>query len=188
MIIKNIYDYIKFNIPNEVFYMYNAGTNAKGTYIVLSQVDDTIHVEVNAPNTNNDKTYPNFAEFTRIEGLLSAIIPFSIKKGELVRQTSGLWVQIFEFKAFQYGNGTLRMKTPVKDGYGGVITANTDNPCEVFIDAWNLHNNRVDIAINKPYIAGSSILFNGAEYVVQDYKPLNDNFNLCLTYKKSLTV
>lgn len=187
MIIKKIYDYIKFNISDVKIYLYNAKTNQEGTYIVLSQVDDVIHVETFASNTNNDKTFPNFTEFNRVFNALFAVIPFSIKSGELKRNSDGYWSQVFEFKAFDYGNGTMRVKTSVNDGYGGVTTANVDNPCLCFVDNWNLANNRVDIVINKQYIVGSSILFNGNEFVVHSYKPINNNFTLCLTYKKSLT-
>ena len=186
MIIKNIYDYIKFNISGNCF-LYNAETNQKGTYIVMSQVDDVIRVETFAPNIGNDKTFPNFGEFTRVETALTELIPFTLKKGELKRNSSGLWSQIIEFKAFMYGNGTMRIKRPLNDGYGGVTTANEDNPCVCYVDSWNITNDRVDIAINKQYVVGSSILFNGNEFVVHSYKPINNNFTLCLTYKKSLT-
>lgn len=185
MIVKNIFDYIKINISGATCYLYNRPTNSTNTDLVVSQVDDVIRVEVFANNVGNDKTFPNFTQFSLIEAQLQNIIPFSVKRGELQRNSNGYWSQIFEFKAFKYGNGTQRVKSSVNDGYGGVTTANVDNPCICFVENWNLQNERVDIVINKGYVPNSSILFNGEEFVVQEFKTLNENFTLCLTYRKS---
>lgn len=185
MIVKNIFDYIKINISGVTCYLYNRPTNSTNTDLVVSQVDDVIRVEVFANNVGNDKTFPNFTQFSLVEAQLSNIIPFSIKRGELQRNSNGYWSQIFEFKAFKYGNGTQRVKSSVNDGYGGVTAVNVDNPCVCFVENWNLQNERVDIAINKAYVPNSSILFDDNEFVVQEFKTLNENFTLCLTYRKS---
>lgn len=215
MIVKKIYDYIKFNISDIKCYLYNRPTNSNTTDLVLSQVDDNITIEVFANNVNNDKTFPNFEEFSRVFNALSAVIPMLIKKGELKRNTNGYWSQVFEFKAFEFGNGKIRQRSTENDGYGGVTTSNVDTDCVLFIDSWNLASGRVDISVRtsvlkdillladgyntyvaeyKPYaslneyLSGSAIVYNNQEFVINEFKPINEYFTQCLTYKKSLHV
>jgi hypothetical protein len=185
MISENIYNYIKFNISDVNCYLYNRPTNSNKTDLVVSVNNDICSVEIFANNKGTDVTFPNFDEYERVLNQLDQIIPYDVNRGEWKRNSNGYWSVLLQFSAFMYGIGQKVERIGLSDGYGGNSTTFESEDCQVFIKDWKLENNRVDVIIDKPFTKNTTILFNDDEFVIDNFKPINDKFNLCLTYRKS---